>query len=674
MTKDELVGILRQQLQNCAGWGADGIQAARTDALNYYFQRPRGDEVPGRSTVVAGDVSASVEANLAQMVDAFSTDNIIEYDPLGPEDEDQAQLESDTVVHFVMKQQNGFIEMAAGIKNALLQRNGFTKCWVETFKQKRTRTFDDVEPEGLYALLASIGAKILSYAGKTLRALATREHVRFCCRSIAPGNMFHPLDWDQYDLQEIPFIAERHVDTRSELVRMGFPKATVAKLKPYGGANAGRADLNARDPAGGIQAPATPSADPSQDQIEWFECYALIDVDGDGVAERRRYAFVWNDSEVLEDVPAALVPYATGVVMLNPDRLVGISQYDKLRQTQDEHTGLKRALYDNVNSVTKSRLAYLDGKVNVDDVGDGRPNGAIRVKSNSGVEDVRTAVMPFVVPDNSANILANIEALKRERTELGGAALELASGQMQIGGDRMGSQGLDRAYSVMEQLAALMTKTIASTLIRNTFLLAHATLRENWNRPVKIKRNGKWQTAVPSKWEPRDRITVKIGMSPGERARKANALMQLLNAQIQLAQLGMDEVLVNVIGFYRNLTDWARVSDLQNPEQYLVDPQSDEAKKAFTAKAQKRAADDAARKSLMNRAIGTEETKVALDKYKHDSELQWKYWDGVQHSEIEEAKIVGHATTELLKDREVPDGQKGISAGAASKQAPARAA
>src|SRR6185436_16122469 len=100
----------------------------------------------------------------------------------------------------------------------------------------------------------------------------------------------------------------------------------------------------------------------------------------------------------------------------------------------------------------------------------------------------------------TANILQNIEAIKRDRTEMGGAALELSSGQLQVGGDRMGSQGLDRAYSVMESLAALMMQTLAATLIRNFFLLVHATLREHYTGAVNIKRNGRWITAVPSQW------------------------------------------------------------------------------------------------------------------------------------------------------------------------------
>jgi hypothetical protein len=674
--EQDILTLVKQQLRNCAGWENDEISRDRKTALDYYHRRPRGDEVTGRSTVVSGDVSASVEADSAQMLDAFSSDHIVEFDALDAEDELQAQLETDAVVQFVMKKNNGFLQLAAAIKECLLLRNGFIKCWVDLFTETRTRTFDNVDPIIKDELLAKYpGSEELSYKDRTLRLRVKREHKKF--RAEAIPWLYYPKNWHSFDLQECPFVAERHVDTRSELIRMGFPKAQVQGLRAL--ATDRRDDVGtARNPGVFLQ-PNTNTPDKSQDLIEWFECYALIDVDGDGVAERRNVSFVWDEAdELLEDQPCYLVPYAVGAVILNPHRLTGISVWDKLFHTQDEHTGLKRALYDNVNTVTKNRVAYLDGTAVADDMGDGRPNGAIRVRMKPGVLDVRQAIMPFAVPDNSANILANIEALKRERTELGGAALDLATGQTQIGGDRMGSQGLDRAYSVMEQNAAMMTKVCAATLIRGLFLLAHATLRENFTEPVSIKRNGKWETAVPAEWRQREELTVKIGMSPGERARIASTLRQMLNDQVQLVQAAnMDEVLVNLGTFYRTYLAWLRVSDIRNPEQFWLDPESDASQQALELKSKSAAADAQKRQNLLDRAIGKEEAVVALDKYKHDSQLELKYWEGVNDSEIEEAKIVGHATTELLKARETPangSGAKAPSGKTAKGKPPARRA
>ena len=257
--------------------------------------------------------------------------------------------------------------------------------------------------------------------------------------------------------------------------------------------------------------------------------------------------------------------------------------------------------------------------------------------------------MPLAVPDTSANILQNLESTARERSEMGGSALDLQSAQMQIGGDRMGSQGLDRAYSVAEQLTAAMMKTISATLIRDVFLLAHRTLREYFDAPVPIKRNGKWQHVVPSDWPERHSVTVKPGMSPGERLRRINAMAQVIDSQMMLADKGMDEVLVNLDGFNRALLDWARLAEVQNPEQYYLDPQSPGSKAALESKAKQAQQQKMDRAMLMQQAFGLEQLQRGLDKYQHDTELQFKYFAEVLGAEVEEAKIVGSATSNMLQ-------------------------
>src|SRR5690606_26037853 len=215
-----------------------------------------------------------------------------------------------------------------------------------------------------------------------------------------------------------------------------------------------------------------------------------------------------------------------------------------LRQNQDINTALTRALLDNVQATSKNRLAFLDGKCNPDDVADGRVNGAIRVKPS--VARVGDAVMPVAVPDTSGGIKDAIEHQRRIRTELGGSSLDMQAGELQVS-KQVGSLGLDRAFSVAEQLSAHMTQNLADTLIRSVFLLAHATLRENFDIPVDIKRSsGRWQTAVPAEWRPREALTVNVGMSPGERSRRMTALNELLKVYMTLSEQGLDEVLVNL--------------------------------------------------------------------------------------------------------------------------------
>src|SRR6185295_1908026 len=127
MTKDEILAEAREQLRLSAGWNGDTAASEREKALNAYFMRPRGDERVGRSRVVSGTISAMVDSNLAQMSEAYSSDDIGLFEALGKDDEDQAQRESDVVTHLVMKSANGFIEIGKAAKNALLLRLGVMK-------------------------------------------------------------------------------------------------------------------------------------------------------------------------------------------------------------------------------------------------------------------------------------------------------------------------------------------------------------------------------------------------------------------------------------------------------------------------------------------------------------------------------------------------------------------
>lgn len=646
LTEIELIPRIRELLQSSAGWESDQISTDRKRAQDYYFQRPRGDEVRGRSNVVAGDVSAMVEANLAQMLEAFSSANVAEFDATGPEDDAQAELESAAVVNVVMKQNNGHVALGVAIKDALLLRNGFIKVWSDERSESATIELENATAEAIAEIGAQAGLELTvikfdaATGEATIRVVTTLKKLRV--EELPPENFLYLKNWHSTDLQLIPFCAERHVEARSELLARGFSKTKVNRLKAY--TNDGKIDSYSRDVR--QVGPDQTFLDKSQELIEWFECYVLLDA-GDGSAERHRISIAGvNTSSLLENVPVSTVPYATGSAFINPHRLTGVSLFDKLRQTQDLNTGLERALMDNVNTVIKNRTAYLDGKVNVDDLADGRPNGNIRVRASVG--NVNQAITSFQQPDISRGILDNLNYQRQVRTELGGASLELASGQMQMAGGRIGSEGVDRAFSVMEQLAAHMTKNLAQSLVRNVFLLTHATLRENFETPLNVKINGRWQSPIPFEWPARTSVTVKVGMSPGERSRKVATMGKILDSQLQLSNQGLDDVLVNINGFYKALTDWSRFAEVENPEQYFIDPQTDASKKALQQKqaAQKQAGD--ANKALMNHAVGLEQLRTAFEKYKVDQQKQFDYWNAILDAEVEEAKIVGKVTGELV--------------------------
>ncbi len=642
----ELAANIKTQLLHCSGFDGDAISKDREQAANYYFQRPRGDEIEGRAKVVSGDLSAMVEATVAQMMESFSSDRICDFDPMDADDEDQAQLESEAVQYFVMGKENGFLELTMAIKEALLYRNGVIKVEAADKTERTTQRLGNVEPEALAELISANNVVAHHYNEDTLELSVTTKdtHREFVMTSESLENFVYHSEWKRPTLDGIPICALRHIDSRAELISLGFDREKVYGLTKH--RTATKTETMSRDPKSKTDVGV--SVDASQELIEWYEVYIRMQA-ADGADEQRRVALHYTDTVILENVAVSRIRLASGTCIINAHRFTGISLHDKLKQIQDIRTGLRRALLDNVTATNKSRLAGLDGVVNVDDVSDGRVNNMVRVKNL--VPDVRAAIMPLVTQDTSANILANLESVARERSEMGGAALDLQTATMQIGGDRMGSQGLDRAYSVAEQLSAAMMKTIAASLIRDLFLLAHATLREFFDEELPIKRNGKWSQVKPSQWPVRHSVTVKPGMSAGERGRRAAALGQVIEAQIMLSDKGMDEILVDLSGFNRALMDWSRLMEVQNPEQYFVDPESDQAQAALQQKQQARQDETIQRRSLMQQAFGLEQLRTALGKYDGDAGRALEYYKAVLSSEVEEAKIVGAATTALVKQQ-----------------------
>jgi hypothetical protein len=261
---------------------------------------------------------------------------------------------------------------------------------------------------------------------------------------------------------------------------------------------------------------------------------------------------------------------------------------------------------------------------------------------------VRQAIMAFGVPDTSANILQNLDHFRSVRSEAGGAALDLATGQMQLN-DRVGSQGLDRAYSVMESLALFMTRIIANTLVRTMYLIAHETLRTQWHEPIIFKRGNKWVETNPSKWRVRDSVEVNLGKSLNERARESAVYERLMDRQAFLAANGMEEVLVDVTTYHAALDSWLRVNDIENPEKYQIDPRSDKAQKALKDKAMQNQQAQQKQDALLNQAVALEQVRTALSKYQTDVKTQFDYYNTVINAQIEEAKITAGAVIEIRR-------------------------
>ena len=148
--------------------------------------------------------------------------------------------------------------------------------------------------------------------------------------------------------ETVRFCAHKYEATRSDLIEQGFDKDIIDELPTYTDLDE-EDDIRDRYRLYGEKAP-----DRSTEKVEVYECYVLVDADGDGIAERRRVVVAGQSGgrrmladEAWEDE----VPFSDIVPDPRPHTWRGRGLYDKLADIQRRKTVLERGLMDNLYDV-----------------------------------------------------------------------------------------------------------------------------------------------------------------------------------------------------------------------------------------------------------------------------------------------------------------------------------
>lgn len=129
----------------------------RADAMDYYLGNMEKDmPVPdvNRSAAVSTDVADTIEGLMPSLMDIFAgSDEVVRFEPVGPEDEEAAQQETDYVNHVFMQRNPGFMTLYSFVKDALLSKVGIVKVWWEEREEEQRETYYDLSDDQ-FALLA----------------------------------------------------------------------------------------------------------------------------------------------------------------------------------------------------------------------------------------------------------------------------------------------------------------------------------------------------------------------------------------------------------------------------------------------------------------------------------------------------------------------------------------
>jgi hypothetical protein len=158
----ELKDILASEKNDAlAALVAAQLSQSRAEAMDYYLGHMWHD-MPvqdGRSRAVSTDVADTIEGLMPSLMDIFAgSDEVVRFEPVGPDDEAAAAQETDYVNHVFMQQNPGFMVLYDFIKDALLSKVGIVKVWWDEREEEQRETYYDLT-EDQFALLAQAVAE-----------------------------------------------------------------------------------------------------------------------------------------------------------------------------------------------------------------------------------------------------------------------------------------------------------------------------------------------------------------------------------------------------------------------------------------------------------------------------------------------------------------------------------
>lgn len=599
LTDAQLLAAIAAAEETALGVVNGQVSTDRADAVSRYYGKPYGDEVPGRSQVVSRDVADVVEGVVANVVKPFvGGDEVVRFNPIGPEDEKAAEQETDYVNFVALERNNGFIWLVSAIKDALLLRSGYIKGQWEVRTDQVTETYVGMTDEEL-ALLVQDEVEVIQHTGYPdpvaqaaammqppadpamammhgqqpgaqmpppvpmlhdvkVKKIRPTEYVRIY--PVPPDEILVGQTTREPSLQDTDFVQHRPMVTISWLRQAGY------KVDDYiSDDDSGETEEELARQRFGTSGDIYDDDvnDPSRRQVRFKETYIRIDKDGDGVAELRRVCSVGQN--ILSDEECDIVPIAAFAGVLVSHQHLGMSVYDLVEDLAKIKTALIRSYLDNRYLQNNGRYAVNSDSVNLDDFLVSRPGGVVRVMGNPA-----ESVMPLIAPDTSTGALQGLEYLDSIREQRTGYTRNSAGIDNNALTNRtMGGMAMQLSQSQLR--LEMIARTIAETGARDVFRIIHALTLKHSTKAEKVQLKGKWATVNPREWVRRTDLSITIGLGTGTPEQQLAKLMGLAPLMQQGQMLG----LVGVTEAYNFAVEAFKLSGYKSSDRFIHAPPID---------------------------------------------------------------------------------------------------
>jgi hypothetical protein len=598
----------------------------------------------GRSQIVSLDVADALHATLAQIGPVVRT-SMVEFEAMSQEDEVQAQTETD-FVRVSIERAGGYDIVDDASFDALLIGNGWLHAWVDERVDVTEQRFPpDLPDEAVYAIVAMAPAdtQITLRAGKDVTIAKVEKTVKTLKIEAVPAeDMLFSEQGSGFNVDELRFVARKRLYSVSQLVERGISAAKVEELQD---ATLDAAGERARDGFLADDGEVQSVQDANRMKVVYC-CYIRLSAGDNNATELRHVWIGENTDKLLINEPAEFIPFITGSAIPMPHRITGTGFGQVLQSIQSGKTHVLRQYMDNLAVMNASRVGAVEGQVNMSDLTNGRINGVVRLRSPD-------AIVPLPAADIGPQAIGALTYLDQVRTQRVGSSLDFSEVQAQL----MGTSATAAAgqLSKVEQMGGWFAGNIVRTMMLPLFTLVHRLLRTQLAGPVMARVGGKWQATDTRQWQERLVTDIQMGMTTTEKAERLMALSQVLQQMQAMLATGGSGIIVDLPRFYNAMGDWIRTANLGSPDQYLVDPKSQEAQQAIEQKNQSSQQQTEQQVRMQAELIKLTQD-FELEKQRRD--LEYKAWSDKLDAEVEEAKMVSNGVIEVKKLNQNADNVK----------------
>lgn len=590
MTNDELLALVEREEAACIVHFTSLLSEQRRKAMQYYYGQPYGDEVEGKSQVVTTEVKDAVEGVLPALMSIFtSSDEIVRFDPQGPEDEEAAQQQTDYANYVFSRMNNGFLALYCLIKDALLLKNGYVKVYWEDYEDVTQESYeglndldlatlqqdDELElveiesypdpsqpqiPPEIAAQMAQMGQQLPQMMLHNAKFRRTRKQGRICIDPLPPEEVLISREAPN-DITKARFVEHRTLRSLSEIREMGYEvEDGIADYAPNADFNLERVQRLSFDDAMAYRLDET-SPDPSMRRVWLCEAYVHTDFDDDGIAELRKITKVGR--KILDNVEFDSLPIIGGPAILMPHKHYGLSFFDLVGDLQRIKSVVLRNLLDNAYVANNGRMEVLDGMVNMTDLLTARPNGVIRVKAINSVRRIENPLLgaPFY------QLMDYLDRIKQNRigaTDFPNAVEPDAINAKAAFVDHFKTAALERI--------TLMARVLAEGPIKQIFWKIIELTAKHQDKARMVKLRGKWVQIDPREWKNRLNMSVTVGLGTGNQQTTLNGAMGIMNIQAGMLQAGLGGRTVNEVNIYRAANAYAKAVFPKEHDSFFTNP------------------------------------------------------------------------------------------------------